>query len=125
MLFPAQVMSIFSGESEFLVEGTQAIRIYALAYFTLGLRMVPGFLFQGIGKGLPATVLTAMQNIVFLLIPVLILPRYFGLTGLWAAFPVADILAVIFGQVWMNIILKRQGISFFRWKNMPNEAPLD
>lgn len=125
MLFPAQVMSIFSGESEFLVEGTQAIRVYSLAYFTLGLRMVPGLLFQGIGKGLPATVLTGAQNIVFLLIPVLILPRYFGLTGLWAAFPVADILALIFGQVWMNIILKRQGISFFRWKNRPNEASLD
>ena len=116
MLLPAQVMSVFSGESEFLNEGATAIRFYMLAFLTLGLRMVPGFFFQGIGKGLPAIVLTAAQNIVFLLLPILILPRYFGLTGLWMAFPVSDVLALFFGQVWMNIELRRQSINFFWWK---------
>lgn len=116
MLFPAQVMSAFSGNTEFLSEGAQAVRLYSLAYFTLGLRMVPGSFFQGVGKGLPAIILTAAQNIIFLLIPILILPRYFGLTGLWVAFPIADTLALLFGQIWMNIELHRQGISFLWWK---------
>lgn len=116
ILFPTQVMSAFSGESEFLSEGTPAIRLYMLAFFTLGLRMVPGFFFQGIGRGLPAIVLTATQNIVFLLIPILIFPRYFGLPGLWIAFPVSDVCALLFGQTWMNIELKRQGMNFFWWK---------
>ena len=116
MPFPSQVMSAFSGNKEFLSEGAQAVRLYSLAYFTLGLRMVPGFFFQGIGKGLPAIVLTAAQNIVFLLIPILVLPLALGLTGLWMAFPVSDVLALLFGQVWMNIELRRQGINFFWWK---------
>jgi Na+-driven multidrug efflux pump len=116
MLFPTQVMSVFSGETEFLNEGAQAIRIYSLAYFSLGLRAAPGFFFQGIGQGLPATVLTAMQNIGFLLPLAIILPRFFGLTGLWLAFPIADALALLFGQLWMNIELRRQGISFLWWK---------
>jgi putative MATE family efflux protein len=118
MLFPTWVMSVFSGESEFLNEGALAIRLYMLAFFTLGLRMVPGFLFQGIGKGFPATVLTTAQNIGFLLPLVLILPRFFGLTGLWLAFPIADALALLLGQLWMNFALRRQGISFFWWKTM-------
>ena len=43
MFFPAHVMSVFSGQSEFLTEGAQAIRLYSLAYFTIGLRMEQGF----------------------------------------------------------------------------------
>jgi putative MATE family efflux protein len=116
MLFPSQVMSAFSGEIEFLNEGAQAIRLYSMAYFSLGLRSAPGFFFQGIGQGLPATVLTAVQNVGFLLPLAIILPRFFGLTGLWLAFPIADALALLFGQIWMNIELRRQGISFFWWK---------
>ena len=99
MLFPTQVMSAFSSNKEFLIEGAQAVRLYSLAYFTLGLRMVPGFFFQGIGKGLPAMILTVARNIVFLLIPILILPRYFGLTGLWFAFPIGGYLNFTFRSV--------------------------
>ncbi len=116
MLFPAQVMSAFSGESQFLNEGAQAIRLYSLAYFTLGLRSAPGFFFQGTGKGLPATVLTAVQNMGLLLPLAIILPRFFGLMGLWLAFPIADALALLIGQLWMNIEMRRQGISFFWYK---------
>ena len=116
MLFPTQVMSIFSGENEFLTEGAQAIRLYSLASLTLGLQMVPGFFFQAIGKGLPAVVLMAAQSLVFLMLPVLVLPRYLGLTGLWIGFPAADVLALVLGIVWMNVELGRQGITFFWWR---------
>src|SRR3972149_9979962 len=104
-------MSAFSGETEFLREGAQAVRLYSLAYFALGIRMVPGFFFQGIGKGMPATVLAAAQNIAFLLPLILILPRYFGLTGVWIAFPIAETLALLLGQLWMNMELRSQGIN--------------
>jgi putative MATE family efflux protein len=116
MVFPTQVMSVFSGEAQFLSEGAQAIRLYSLAYFTVGLRTVPGLLFQGIGRGLPATVMTLAQNIVFLLPAVIILSGIFGVTGLWIAFPIADFLALVLGQVWMYYELRRIGASFLWWR---------
>jgi len=117
MLFPGQIMSAFSGSGEFLKEGAWAARLYGMAFFTLVLRTIPGLFFQGIGKGMPAVILTAAQSIVFLLIPILILPRFLGLTGLWLAFPVADILALLFGQIWMNRELRRQSMHFLWWKS--------
>jgi putative MATE family efflux protein len=119
MLFPTQIMSAFSGESQFMVEGATAIRLYSLAFFTLGLRMVPGNVFQAMGKGLPATVLTAAQTVGFLLPAVLVMPTFLGLTGLWLAFPVADVLGLILGQVWLNMELRKQGIRFWQWKAQP------
>ncbi|RJR33732.1 MAG: MATE family efflux transporter [Desulfobacteraceae bacterium] len=117
MLFPTQIMSVFSGSGEFLREGAWAARLYGMAFFTLVLRTVPGLFFQGIGKGMPAVVLTGAQSIIFLLIPILVLPRFFGLTGLWLAFPVADILGLVFGQLWMNGELRRQGMNLLWWKS--------
>ncbi len=115
MLFPAQVMSAFSGHAGFQQAGASALRLFSLASFSLMLRMAPGFFFQGIGKGLPAMALTVTQNIVFLLIPVLMLPRLLGVTGLWLAFPVSEVLALGFGQFWMTVELRRQGMRLFGW----------
>lgn len=116
LLFPEQVMSAFSTKKEFLQEGVQAIRLYSLAYFSLGLRMVPGFFFQGIGRGFPATVLTTAQNIGFLLPLILILPNYFGVTGIWIASPIADTLALLFGLFWISFEFRKQEIPLIWWK---------
>ena len=116
ILFPAQVMSAFSTQKEFLLEGEQAIRLYSLAFFSLGIRMVPSFFFQGIGKGFPATVLTAAQNIAFLLPLILILPNYFGLTGMWIALPIADALALLLGLFWITFEFRKQEIGLYWWK---------
>ncbi|MBI4329963.1 MAG: MATE family efflux transporter [Chloroflexi bacterium] len=112
MLFPAEVISLFSGEAVFQSEGAEAIRLYSLVYFALGVQMVPSFFFQGIGKGLPATVLSAARQFLFLLPALLVMPRFFGLTGVWLAFPIADALALLLGLFWLRIEFRRQGLSF-------------
>ncbi len=116
MLFPAQVMSVFSGETAFISEGAEAIRLYSLMFFALGIQMVPGFFFQGIGRGLPATALSASRQFGFLLPALLVMPGLFGLTGMWLAFPIADALALLLGLVWMGIEFRRRGLSFRWWK---------
>lgn len=110
MVFSTQVISVFSNEPQFLVEGVQALRIYVLAFSTIGIQMVLSFFFQGIGKGLPSLVLASARQIVFLFPALLALPAMFGVTGLWAAFPVADGLSFILTVVWTGIEFHRQGM---------------
>ena len=112
MLFPSQVISIFSTEPQFLVEGTRALRIFALLFFVVGVQMILGTFFQGIGKGLPSLVLASARHVIFLLPSLLILPRIFGLTGLWVIFPVADILSTMLSLFWAGIQFRRLGIRF-------------
>jgi len=112
MLFPTQVISIFNTEPQFLAEGTQALRIFALAFFVVGLQMILGVFFQGIGKALPSLVLASARQFIFLLPALLILPRIFGLTGLWAIFPIADILSTLLSLFWAGIQFHRLGIRF-------------
>ena len=112
MLFPSQVMSLFGTDPEFLHEAAQALRIFVLISFAVGIQIVTTFFFQGIGKGLPSLVLASARQIIFLVPGLLILPRIFGLIGLWAAFPAADALSIVLTLSWTSIEFRRQGIRF-------------
>ena len=112
MLFPSQVMSLFGTDPEFLHEATQALRIFVLLFFAVGIQIVTTFFFQGIGKGLPSLVLACARQVIFLVPALLILPRIFGLIGLWVAFPVADGLSIVLTLFWTSIEFRRQGIRF-------------
>ncbi|MBV6652988.1 MAG: hypothetical protein KI786_04485, partial [Mameliella sp.] len=57
-------------------------------------QLVSSAYFQAIGKARPALFLTLTKQGFFLIPFVLILPLYFGLDGVWYAFPVSDVLAV-------------------------------
>ena len=115
MLLPGQIMSAFNADADFLSEGVPAIRLYSTLFFAIGIQMVPGFFFQGIGKGLPATVLSAARQVAFILPSILLLPRFLGLTGLWISFPIADVLGLILAVGWMAIEYRKQGIRL-HWK---------
>ena len=116
LLLPTQIMSIFNTDSQFLSEGTRALRIFVLLFFAVGLQMVITFFFQGIGKGLPSLVMAASRQLIFLVPALLILPRLFDLVGLWVAFPVADALSIVLTIVWTYIEFHKQGIRFrFRY----------
>lgn len=74
--------------------------------------MILSFFFQGIGKGLPSLVLASARQIIFLFPALLFLPRMFGVTGLWAAFPIADGLSFVLTIVWTGMEFRRQGMHF-------------
>ena len=112
MLFPSQVISIFNKDPEFLEIGTQAVRIFSLLLFAIGIQIPTTFFFQGIGKGLPSAVLASARQVLFLLPALFILPPLFGLTGLWATFPVADGLSTVLTLVWTGIQFRKMGIPF-------------
>jgi len=112
MIFSTQVMSLFNTEPEFLLEGSSALRIFSIAFFSIGIQMVLSFFFQGIGRGFPSLVLASARQIIFLLPGLLIFPRLFGLTGVWMSFPIADVLSLILTLIWTGIEFRRQGIRF-------------
>ncbi len=110
MLFPGYVLSVFNSDPAFLEEGVHAVRLYFICIFILGIQMIPGFFFQGIGKGFPATILSGARHFFFLLPSILLLPGILGVTGLWIAFPIADAMTFLVGLAWIIIEFRKQGI---------------
>ncbi|OGH88102.1 MAG: hypothetical protein A3J93_05630 [Candidatus Magasanikbacteria bacterium RIFOXYC2_FULL_42_28] len=117
ILFPTQLLGIFSSDPELLSAGKNLMRVFVLAYPLLGFQLVAGAFYQAIGSAGEALFLSTLRQVIFLIPLMLILPLFFGLNGLYASFPVTDILATAITY----FVFKR---SFSRLhKPMPAEVP--
>ncbi|MGI6364789.1 MAG: MATE family efflux transporter [Bacillota bacterium] len=90
-LFPNQLVGLFNKESVDLVDlGSRALRIYLLALPIIGAQVVGTSYFQAVGKPKHAAFLSLSRQVLILIPAILILPRFFGLNGIYYAGPVAD-----------------------------------
>jgi putative MATE family efflux protein len=110
MLFPAKIMAVFNNEPQFLAVGVPAMRIFTMLLFITQLQRIASFFFQGIGKGRASLVLASARPVIFLMPALLLLPRLFGINGLWIAFPVADALSILLAIAWAVREFHQQGI---------------
>ncbi len=111
-LLATQVMSVFNSDGAFLAEGAWAYRIFSLAFFTVGSQQILGYFFQGIGRGMPALILGLSRQLIFMVPLLIVFTWLFGLTGLWAAFPTADLLGLVISVVWTWAVFRELGIPF-------------
>ena len=107
MLFPEPLLMLFSSDRALIEIGRDPLRIVLLAIPFIGLQMVGAVYFQAIGRAIPALVLSMTRQVLFLVPLVLLLPRAFGITGVWAAFPAADVTATVVTLTWLGIAMNR------------------
>jgi putative MATE family efflux protein len=94
-LAPGPVARIFTTDEELIALSVYGLRITVMFFPLIGAQIVIANFFQSIGMAGKAIVLSLIRQ-VFVLIPCLIvLPGFFGLTGVWASSPVADIIACV------------------------------
>lgn len=108
MVFPAQIMSMFSTyDKEMIRIGQQALRANGLSFILFGFYTTYSFLFLVMGKAKEGCFLGACRQGICFFPVILFLPRIWGLNGVILAQPLADILsAVITG--YMAIRLRRE-----------------
>lgn len=95
MLIPHTLMLIFTSDPVVIQTGQTALRIMFAMALTLGVQMVTGGVFQALGKARVALILSLSRQVFFLIPLLLLLPLFFGLKGVWMAFPVADVLSFL------------------------------
>jgi len=91
--FPGPIMRIFSTDAALVSQGTYAIKLVFLAFWLVGFHIVGSTIFQAIGKAVPTFILSTSRQILFLIPLIFILPRFFGINGIWLSFPIADTLS--------------------------------
>lgn len=92
-LAPAAMLSIFNTNDDFLELGTYGIRIFTAVLPMVGFQIISANFFQAIGKATTAMFLSLTRQVIMLIPLVLILPKFYGLTGVWISTPIADFLA--------------------------------
>ncbi len=85
--------NVFTNDTELLTLTPPAILIVFLVTPFVPVQLIGAAYFQAIGKVTPALLLTLTRQGLFLIPLVYILPNYFGINGIWMAFPIADTLS--------------------------------
>lgn len=98
---PAALLSIFNTDKEFLELGTYGMRIFTAMLPILGFQIISSNFFQAIGKASSSMLLSLSRQVIILIPLILVLPGYFGLTGIWISTPIADLLATVLTAIFI------------------------
>lgn len=92
---PEVIMTMFHAEGDMMTMGVTALRIISLGFFISTISLVIAGTFEGLGNGVASLAINLIRQ--FLITPPLaiFLSRSMGISGVWAAFPVAEFLAAI------------------------------
>ena len=99
MLAPELVVSIFTTDDELIALAARGLRITVMFFPIIGFQMVTSNFFQSIGMASKAIFLSLSRQMLILLPCLLILPRFYGLAGVWYSMPVSDLLASLIALV--------------------------
>ncbi|OPZ41259.1 MAG: multidrug efflux pump VmrA [Bacteroidetes bacterium ADurb.BinA104] len=97
VFMPDICIRIFTSDIQLTEIARMGMRCYFLVFPLVGSQIVIGNFFQSIG--MPGkSILMSLSRQLLLLIPLLIiLPRHYGINGVWYSMPAADLLAIILG----------------------------
>jgi putative MATE family efflux protein len=90
LTFTGSLVSVFTADEELISLSIPAMRKAFLATPLLAFSLIGSAYFQAIGKPMPALLLALSKQGIFLIPLVLVMPMFFGLEGIWYAFPLAD-----------------------------------
>lgn len=93
--FPTQIISLFNSDPELTTLAIKGIRIYLLMMPVVGINIVATSYYQSIGKAKISMFVSLLRQVILLIPFTIILPKFIGLDGVWAAGACADSLSVI------------------------------
>lgn len=114
-LFPHAVASIFTTDAELVDLTVTGLRYVFIIFPLIGFQMVTTTFFQSIGMAAKTIFLTLTRQVLCLIPLLIILPRYWGIKGVWLSFPCADFMAGILAAVLLFM-------QFRKFKKSNNES---
>lgn len=90
---PEVIIGMFNKDPKLMDISVNGIKIYLLMLPIIGVSITGSNYIQSVGKAKIAMVLSLLRQVILLVPMIIVLPKFFGLNGVWYAQPVADFLA--------------------------------
>lgn len=107
MFLPEQCARMFTSDETLVQMSIVAMRYMMALFVIIGAQMVIPNFFQSIGKAKISIFLSLSRQLIFLVPLIAILPRYYGLDGVWLAMPVSDAIAALMAYVMIYVYIKK------------------
>lgn len=99
-IFASSLASIFVGYDKELLELTvNALRLYSIAYIISWFNIFASSFFTALNDGLVSALISFLRTLVLQVLTILILPRIWGINGIWLATFVAEMCAIVVSMI--------------------------
>lgn len=100
-VFAANIVKVFNNNPDLILIGSNGLKTFLIFLPIIGFQIIGSTYFQAIGKATQAIFLSLSRQVIILIPAILLLPRFFGLPGIWYAGPVADFVASILTAIYL------------------------
>jgi putative MATE family efflux protein len=95
LYYATPIVSVFTTDPKVIAETPDALRWVFAASPIIAVQLIGAAYFQAAGNAKKALLLTLSKQGFFLIPLVIFLPNFFGIFGVWVAFPIADVLSTL------------------------------
>lgn len=95
IVFAPQILRAFNPSEEMFNVGIQALRIISTSFLFAGRNMMYSTFFLSINQGKTSFYISFLRELSIIILLALVLGYFFGLTGVWPSFPIAEIVTVL------------------------------
>lgn len=94
-LFPELFVGIFTNDAVLMKLAVDGINKYIMTLPTIGVSILGAMYFQSIGNAKVSIFLSLLRQVIILIPVIILVPKLYGLNGVWMSQPIADIGAMI------------------------------
>ncbi|SCH07804.1 Staphylococcal virulence regulator protein A [uncultured Clostridium sp.] len=95
VLSSTPLVSVFTRDPETFTLADAGFRIFAFNFLFSGFNIASSGFFTALSNGRVSAIISFLRTLVFIVLSLLTLPRFFGITGAWLAIPVAEFLTLM------------------------------
>lgn len=103
---PQILLGMFNASEDMLAIGIPALRIIGIHYLIAWFCIICGTVFQALGKAVFSMVVSIMRQLVVLIPAAYILSKVGGLSAVWWAFPIAELISLTVSSIFLIRINK-------------------
>jgi Na+-driven multidrug efflux pump len=96
MVFPTQLLSLFSASADMLEIGVPALRIISVTFALSSITMILGYSMSGMGNGVINMFGTALRQLIIFVPVAYLFAKYCGIDKVWYSMWISETIAVIF-----------------------------
>lgn len=101
---PQILLGMFSASEDMLTIGIPALRIIGVHYLIAWFCIVAGTIFQALGKAVFSMIVSIMRQLCALIPVAYILAKFCGLSAVWWAIPIAEVISLIFSLSFLVVV---------------------
>jgi Na+-driven multidrug efflux pump len=96
MMFPAQLLGLFSASADMLEIGVPALRIISVTFALSSVTMILGYSMSGMGNGVINMLGTALRQLIIFVPVAFLFAKYWGIDKVWYSMWISEVVAVIY-----------------------------